>query len=80
MNSKPVTATINEQYADDLGWVTNGPIEVIEEIKNTYPAILAEYKLKINPDKNEEFSIKYNGDNIWKTIKYLEVDLILKRI
>ena len=70
-NIIPKSSTINEQYADDLGWVTNGPIEVIEDIKNLYPPRLAEYKLKINPEKNEEFSIKYNGDNKWKTIKVL---------
>ena len=67
----PEHSTINEQYADDLGWITNGPSHIIDDIKRDIPPKLSEYGLQVNPDKNEEFSVEYKGDSFWKTIKIL---------
>ena len=39
---------IDEQYADDIGWATNGPKQNIEELKSSIPPKLEERGLLVN--------------------------------
>ena len=61
---------INQQYADDIGWITtnNG---VTETIKKTVPPKLKSRNLTINVDKTEEYVITREGPENWKKCKYL---------
>ena len=63
--------TIDEQYADDIGWVTNGPKQNIEELKASIPPKLKERGLLVNREKDEEFSITYKGNEEWKNVLLL---------
>ena len=63
--------TIDEQYADDIGWVTNGPKQNIEELKASIPLKLEERGLLVNREKDEEFSITYKGNEEWKNVLLL---------
>jgi len=61
---------IEQQYADDISWVTNAEHK-IEYVKKTVPKKLKEFNLNVNEKKTEEFKISRNGDNKWKKCKYL---------
>ena len=63
--------TIDEQYADDIGWITNGSLGIINDIKRKIPARLKTRGILINENKNEEFSVTYKGDESLKKIKLL---------
>ena len=61
---------INQQYADDISWITN--MEVVKEnLKKEVPSILKEKNLLVNETKSEEYVIKRGGDESWKNCKYL---------
>lgn len=60
----------SQQYADDISWITN--IENRKEsLKNEVPPILKEFNLQVNDSKTEEYKIKRNENEDWKTCKYL---------
>ena len=61
---------INQQYADDISWITN--VEILkEDLKKIVPSTLKEQNLQINETKPEEFVIKRGGEETWKDCKYL---------
>ena len=61
---------INQQYADDIGWITNAKHKT-NQIKRTVPEKLKSRNLQVNQNKTEEHSIKRNGGEQWKKCKYL---------
>ena len=61
---------INQQYADDISWLTN--METVKEsLKKEVPSILKEKNLQVNETKSEEYVIKRGEDESWKNCKYL---------
>ena len=61
---------INQQYADDISWITN--VEVLKaDLKKVVPSKLKEKNLQINKTKSEEYVIKRGGEETWKNCKYL---------
>ncbi len=62
--------TINQQYADDISWITNNK-EYKDAIKLETPDILQLKGLHINASKTEDYTIERNGPTDWKTCKYL---------
>ncbi len=61
---------INQQYADDISWITN--METVKEnLKKEVPSILKEKNLQVNETKSEEYVIKRGEDESWKNCKYL---------
>ena len=61
---------INQEYADDISILITNP-NTIAFNKKYLPTILAKRNLQINTSKTEEFEIKRNGDNTWKSCKLL---------
>lgn len=62
--------TIDQQYADDIGWITNSQYKTTQ-VKQNIPKKLEERNLQVNQSKTEEYIIKRNGDEKWKKCKYL---------
>ena len=62
--------TIDQQYADDIGWATTED-EEIENIQKDIPPILKDRNLFVNEDKTESYTVKRNGNEDWKTCKYV---------
>ena len=61
---------INQQYADDISWITN--VEVLkEDLKKVVPSKLKEKNLQINETKSEEYVIKRGREETWKNCKYI---------
>ena len=69
-NYQDHTFIIDQQYADDIGWVTNSKYRT-DKIKTEIPEKLKKRNLQVNNGKTEEFSIKRNGTDDWKKCKYL---------
>ena len=63
--------TIDQQYADDAGWVTNCK----NKSKQIIPKVeqkLSERNLKLNKNKTEQYNISCNNDdNSWKNVNTL---------
>ena len=68
--TKDPNLIIDQQYADDTGWASASKHK-INNIKKTVPAKLKQRNLNVNESKTEEFTIKRNGDESWKSCKYL---------
>ena len=62
--------TIDQQYADDIGWATTNT-GLTTNIKKNVPPILHERNLNINLDKTEEYIISKEGPENWKKCRYL---------
>ena len=62
--------TINQQYADDIGWISNSKYS-IDRALHTIPSKLKARNLNINETKTEIYDIKRNGPDDWKHCKYL---------
>ena len=62
--------TIDQQYADDIGWASTGQ-HIIENIEKEVPHALKKRNLKINPEKTEKYRITRNGDTEWEKCKYV---------
>ena len=62
--------TINQQYADDIGWASTGP-HLLCDIEAQATQNLAERNLKINNSKTEKYSISRNNDDSWLKCKYV---------
>ena len=62
---------IDQQYADDTGWIGINAEYKIEKIKKEVPEKLSERNLNVNREKTEEYTIKRNGNESWKKCKYL---------
>ena len=62
---------IDQQYADDISWISVNNKHKIEHIKQTVPKKLRSRNLIINDSKTEQYEIKRNGENKWKKCKYL---------
>ena len=60
--------TIDQQYADDIGWASTGQ-HIIENVEREVPHALKKRDLKINPEKTEKYRITRNGDTEWKKIQ-----------
>ena len=56
---------INQQYADNIGWVTTAKY-LTTYIKKTMPTKLKRRNPYVNEGKTEEYDIKRGGDETWK--------------
>lgn len=70
-SNAPPGKMIPLQYADDICWIGINNREGINTIKETIPKLLSQRNLQINQGKTEEFTISREGDDAWKTCKYL---------
>ncbi len=64
------TITIDQQYADDVGWITNRQY-ISQAIKKTAPKKLKKRNLQVNETKTETYTVKRVGPDDWKKCKYL---------
>ena len=64
------TVNIDQQYADDIGWVTTNKGHT-ENVKPLVPPKLIERNLTVNETKTEEYTITRNGPTHWRKCKYL---------
>ena len=62
---------IDQQYADDTGWASTSKHKT-EVIKKSIPQTLKDKNLNVNETKTEEYTIKRNEDEAWKSCKYLD--------
>ena len=62
--------TQDQQYADDVGWVTTNKTHA-KEISENIPDLLKKRNLHINADKTEKYIVKKGGSEKWKRCKYL---------
>ena len=60
--------TIDQQYADDIGWASTGQ-HIIENVEREVLHALKKRNLKINSEKTEKYRITRNGDTEWKKCK-----------
>ncbi len=63
--SKKQSILINQQYADDIGWISTAKYKT-NRIKKETPQMLKKRNLQINGTKAEEFGIEREGDESWK--------------
>ena len=61
---------IDQQYADDIGFISNNKNIINKAMKNTVP-ILKERNLTINEKKTTQHTINRTQRNDWKKSKYL---------
>ena len=61
---------IDQQYADDIGFISNNKNIMDKAMKNTAP-ILEERNLTINEEKTIQHTINRTHKNDWKKCKYL---------
>ena len=62
--------SIDFQYADDIGNVTTDK-QHKDTVKQELPLKVKQRNLNINTEKTEEFCVGTDGNDEWKTIKYL---------
>ena len=62
---------IDQQYADDTGWVAVNAKHRTENIKERVSAQLNKKTLQVNKSKTEEHTIKRSGQTDWKRCKYV---------
>ncbi len=55
---------INQQYADDIGWITN-LIETSRLLRREVPPKFKLKNLLVNDTKTEEHEVEKNGDTTW---------------
>ena len=78
-NISKETVTIDTEYADDIGKnilyqycnTINKGKQSADYYKTTIPEELKNRDLKCYPDKTEQYTITRNGDQSWKSCKYL---------
>jgi len=61
---------INQQYADDIGWISTAKHK-IDKTKKNVPEKLKPRNLQVNETKTEQHVIKRKGKETWKKCKYL---------
>ncbi len=61
---------INQQYADDIRWITN-LIEISRLLRREVPPKLKLKNLLVNDTKTEDHEVEINGDKKWMLCKYL---------
>jgi len=63
--------TIDQQYADDIGWASTG-IHILESIEKDIPDILKDRNLNINKSKTEKYTVtNKTEDQEWRKCKYV---------
>ena len=67
---KDIYTTIDQQYADDIGWASNSK-HIIDNIELQAADRVHQRNLNVNQGKTEKYTIERNGDNSWKACKYL---------
>ncbi len=55
---------INQQYADDIGWITN-LIETSRLLRREVPPKFKLKNLLVNATKTEEHEVEKHGDTTW---------------
>ena len=68
--AKSVNITIDQQYADDIGWASTD-ISEIETVEKTVPPVLKDRNLFVNESKTEKYQVKRDGSEDWKECKYV---------
>ena len=61
---------INQQYADDISYVTDA-IFVHNNNKKNVPTTIKKRNLNDNSEKTEEYHVKRNGEEHWKKCKFV---------
>ena len=61
---------ISQQYADDVGWISNNR-EKLNHIEENVPKHLRKFHLQVNLHKTEKFNIKPDEEHSWRKCKYL---------
>ena len=69
-NYEDPSFTLDQQYADDIGWASTSQ-HVLDNIEKTTTAKLKQGNLHINQSKTERYHIKKGGDESWKKCKYV---------
>ena len=69
-NQNKENFSIDLQYADDIGNITTDKKHK-DTIKQELPLKVKQRNLNINTEKTEEFFVGTDGNDEWKTIKYL---------
>ena len=64
------TMSINQQYADDISWISTSSGE-INKVRKTVPPKLKQRNLTINEEKTELYRVSRTGSTNWKKCKYL---------
>lgn len=62
---------MDQQYADDVGWIEVNGKDKTAKVKKLIPDQLKQKNLQINEEKTEEYTISRNEDKSWKKCKYL---------
>ncbi len=73
--SRDRSLLIDQQYADDTGWIGVNAGQKIERVKKEVPDKLKKSNLFVNEGKTEEYHITRGGDESWKHCKYLGSNL-----
>ena len=71
--------TIDQQYADDIGWVSTGQ-HIIEHIEKAVPDILKQRNLKVNPEKKKNTKYPEIATINGKSVNMLEVFWVQMKI
>ncbi len=66
---------IDQQYADDTGWIGVNANRKIERVKKEVPDKLRDNNLFVNEGKTEEYHITRGGEESWKKCTYLGSNL-----
>ena len=62
--------TIDQQYADDIGWASTG-LHILNEIEQEVPKCLEKRNLLVNKSKTEKYHISRTSNNDWRKSKYV---------
>ena len=62
--------SIDQQYADDIGWASKDKNE-IQKLKKEAPPKLKRKSLGVNEGKTEEYEVRRDGPDDWKKAKKL---------
>ena len=60
---------IGQQYADDVGWITNHD-DIVLQLRKEVPLSLKEKNLQTNERKIEQYEIERKGSDSWTKCKY----------
>ena len=74
-SSRDRSLLIDQQYADDTGWIGVNAGRKIEKVKAEVPEKLRENNLFVNEGKTEEYNVTRGGEESWKKCTYLGSNL-----
>ena len=60
--ARTVVQMIDQQYADDVGWITNHD-DIVLQLRKEVPLILKENNLQTNEGKIEQYKVERKGSD-----------------